>query len=285
MKALRVFLVLFIVVLVQLIPVYICFASPSWDFYPEGDDFFDDWQVSRTRINGEDGYLQLMITEIPEGFSVELGDPLITFESLGEWADTAYSLGQQFAERYPDPHQRAEEIFYFVRDRVQYRLDIDQFGLDEFAQNADELANTIQKEGLAYGDCEDMGILLAVMYQGAGYRSAVTWCPGHAAAIVHVPGYEKANVEFTLNGEPGWVWVEATGSTNRFGWFPVGQLEEPILAHEISAEPISLWEQPSEEPPPEPAVIGSSPNPIIMILPFFVVVGLMMGILLFRRRR
>jgi len=90
MKALRVFLVLFIVVLVQLIPVYICFASPSWDFYPEGDDFFDDWQVCRTRGYGEDGFFIVTVTEIPEGLLFELGEPVITFESLGEYADIAY---------------------------------------------------------------------------------------------------------------------------------------------------------------------------------------------------
>lgn len=284
MRALRVFVVLFMVMLLQLIPVYVCFANPSSNLYQEDGDIFDDWHVCRTRLYNDDGFLQLILTETYEGTYVEFR-PMIAFESLGEWADTAYRLGQQFVERYPDPQQRAEAIFYFVRNSIQYTPDIDQFGFEDFAQNADEVATTIVEKGLAYGDCEDMGVLLAVMYKGAGYRAAIIWCPGHVAAIVYVPGYEKANVNFSLNGEPGWVWAEATGSTNPFGWFPVGQLEDPILAYEITAEPISLWEQPTEESPLEPAVIGGGPNPIIMILPFFIVVGLMMSILLFRRRR
>lgn len=275
---------MFIFVLLQLIPVCLCFAYPSSNLYHQDGDIFDEWRVCRTRLYDDDGFLQLTLTETHEGTYVEFR-PLIAFESLGEWADTAYRLGQQFAERYTDTHQRAEEIFYFVRNSIRYTPDIDQFGFDDFAQNADEVANTIVEEGLAYGDCEDMGVLLAVMYKGAGYRSAIIWCPGHVAAIVHLPGYERANVEFTLNGEPGWVWVEATGSTNPFGWFPVGQLEEPILAYEISAEPISLWEHPTDEPPPEPAVIGGGPNLTAMTSPFFIVIGLMMLIILLVRRR
>lgn len=275
-------LVLFIVVLIPLVPVYVCFASPSGDFYDEGGDIFDDWQVCRTRPNGEDGYLREIY--IDSGWPPSQFQPVITFESLGDYVDIAYPWGEEFAEGYPDPYQRAEMIFYFVRDKVQYVPDIDQFGFGEFAQNADELANTIQEEGFASGDCEDMAILLAVMYKGAGHRVAIVDCPGHVGVIVYLPGYQKANVVFELHGEPGWVWAEATGGTNPFGWFPEGQLGGPLLAYEISAEPISPWEPPTEEPP-GPAVIGGGPNLTTMASPFFVVVGLMMVMLLFRRRR
>ncbi len=241
MRALRIF-PLFIVVLLQLIFFAYLSASPflSSNLDREGGDVFDEWRVCRTRPNGEDGYLQEIYAN--SGWPPSEFRPVITFESLGEYVDIAYRWGEEFAERYPDRDQRAERIFYFVRDQVQYVPDTDQFGLPEFAQNADEVANTIQKEGFASGDCEDMAFLLAVMYKGAGYRSAIVDCPGHVGVMVYLPGYERANRVFTLNGEPGWVWAEATGNTNPFGWFPEGQLGEPLLGYEISAEPMPLWE-------------------------------------------
>jgi len=290
MRALRIFLVMLIVVLAQLIPAFLCLASPSSNLYYEGDDIFDDWHISRTRGYGEDGYLGEVYTS--PWWPPDSLRPIIVFESLGEWADTAYSLGQQFADKYPDRYQRAEKVFYFVRDKVRYIPDSDQFGVDEFALNADELANAIVEDGRSFGDCEDMAILLSVMYKGAGFRSAIVDCMAHVGAMVHLPGYKKANVVLELDGESGWIWAEATGSTNPFGWFPQGQLEGPLLAYEISAEPISRWESPDEEPPPEPAQIGNSPDSASMESLFFVVVGLfftvglmMIIILLIRKRR
>ena len=290
MRALKVFAALFMVVLVQLVPAYLCLASPSSNLYYEGSEIFDEWHVFRTSPAGEDGYLGEIYTG--PGWPPQHFRPVITFESLGEWADTAYNLGWEFAERYPDVHQRAEQIFYFVRDKVRYVPDSDQFGVSEFAQNADELANTIVEKGHSFGDCEDMAILLAVMYRGAGLRSALVDCPGHVGAMVYLPDYHRANVVFELDGESGWVWAEATGSTNPFGWFPQGQMEGPLLAYEISAEPISLWEQPADKPPPQPAAIGDGADPASMQSLFWVVVVLlliigpmMFIILLIKRRR
>ena len=199
---------------------------------------FDDWGVCRTRCNGDDRLL-------PGGLrrrvlAARVLRPQIVFESLGDYADTAYRLGEEFARKYPDRSQRAEEIFYFVRDNVRYQLDEDQFDLDEFAQNADELAGTVEDEGVAFGDCEDMAILLVTMLYGGGLRSAIVDCPGHAGAVVHLPGYEEANVVLTFEGESGWAWAEATGKNNPFGWFPEGQLDGPFLAYEISADSIGL---------------------------------------------
>jgi hypothetical protein len=261
------------VVLADVIAVSICFAEPSSNFYQEDHRVFDDWHVCRTSAQGEDGFFQL--TEA--GFR-----PVIAFESLGQYTETAYSLGEEFAERYPDADQRAEQIFYFVRDRVRYISDSDQFGFSEFAQNADELANTIQEQGFASGDCEDSAILLTVMYKGAGYRSAIVLAPNHAAAIVHLPGYQKANVVLSWNGEQGWIWAEATGRNNPFGWFPEEFIAADLVAYEISAEPISIGEPPAGE---EPAVTKGGVNPVTMTYPFFAVVGLMMFIILLMRKR
>jgi len=205
-------------------------AAPSDGFFEDGGDVFDSFGVSRNRSDGEDGFLQ--ITD--EGF-----DPIIARESLGADADLAWDLGMAFAEKYPDIHQRAEQIFYFVRDKVVYTSDIDEFGYDEFAQNADELVRDIVEQGASAGDCEDDAVLLAVLYKAAGYRSAVVLAPGHAAALVHLPQYRKAGIKFTLEGEEGWVWAEATGSTNELGWLAPSLTGEEMFAREVTERPVS----------------------------------------------
>lgn len=207
-------------------------ATPSQDFFERGADVYDSFGISRTRSTGEDGFLQL--TE--DGF-----DPIIARESLGENADLAWELGRSFVDKYPDRHQRAEQIFYFVRDRVAYTSDIDEFGYEEFAQNADELAGNIIRNSAA-GDCEDVAILLTVLYKAAGYRSAIVLAPGHAAALVYLPEYRKAGQTFTLEGEDGWVWLEATGGTNDMGWLASSLVGEPMFAREVSEEPIEKRE-------------------------------------------
>lgn len=247
-------------------------ATPSDGFRKTNDDLFDDWGISRTRASGEDGFYQISET----GFR-----PVIAFESLGEETNLAYSLGEQFAQKYPDQPQRAEAIFLFVRDRVKYTSDKDQFKYDEFAQNADELARSIEEEGVAYGDCEDSAVLLAVMYQGAGYRSAIAIGPGHTAALVYLPEYKKASA-FELEGEPGWVWAEATGKNNPFGWVSKDLVNAELAAYEISAEEIATVKITDA-----PAVLvnsgggGSASFPF----PFFSIIGLLWFMSLFRRRR
>jgi len=204
-------------------------AAPSQGFFERGDDIYDSFGISRNRSTGEDGFMQL---------SEDSFDPIIARESLGENIDVAWELGRDFAEKYPEPNQRARQIFYFVRNRVVYASDIDEFGHEEFAQNADELAEAILENGTAPGDCEDDAILLAVLYKAAGFRSAIVLAPGHAAALVHLPDYNKAARVFTLEGEEGWIWAEATGRTNALGWFAPSLVSEPMAARELSEETI-----------------------------------------------
>ena len=272
MKNLKFLLSLILVLVAGLTATGYALATPSADFREVNGDILDDWGISRTRAVGEDGFYQISET----GFR-----PVIAFESLGEEANLAYSLGEQMAEKYPDRTQRAEAIFRFVRDRVHYTPDIDQFKYDEFAQNADELATTIEQNGVAYGDCEDSAILLAVMYQGAGYRSAITVGPGHTAAMVYLPEYKKASV-FELEGESGWVWAEATGKNNPLGWVSKELLDEKLFAYEITEEKVTR-----ALPTKAPAVLvtkgggGSSSFPF----PFFSVFVLLWFLSLFRRKR
>lgn len=248
-------------------------AIPSKNWWKdENGDIFDDWSVARTRSFGEDGFFQ--ITE--NSFR-----PIIAFESLGENANIAYELGEKFREDYPDKHQRAEEIFYFVRDKVAYTSDKTLFEVEEFAQNADELAETIVEKSFAKGDCEDMAVLLAVMYKGAGYRSAIVLAPGHAATLVYLPEYDKANVIFQFHGEDGWIWAEATGKTNILGWAPQEVLNEDLAAYEVAAEPITFEKPPPESVPSEQPQAGNVP---LQMSPLFLVIMFLWLISLFRRR-
>ena len=205
----------------------LAYASVSEQFFQRGIHISDDWGIFRTRATGADGFLGITSTGL---------DPIIARESLGNNTDVAWELGDEFVRKYPDRLQRAEEIFYYVRNRVRYTSDLDQFGIGEFAQNADEVVESIAANGIAQGDCEDSAVLAAVMYKAAGYRSALVLMPGHVAAIVYLPEYRKAPRKLTLDGEEGWVWAEATGATNPFGWIPESLVSGGMIAREVSSD-------------------------------------------------
>jgi transglutaminase-like putative cysteine protease len=248
-------------------------ATPSADLEPRNSDVFDDWGICRTSACGESGFYQISETTFR---------PVIAFESLGENADLAYSLGELIAEKYPDPLLMAERVFYFVRDRVNYTPDIDQFKYEEFAQNADELAVTIDQNGIGYGDCEDSTVLLAVMYKGAGYRSAIVVGGGHTAVLVYLPDYNKATAVFELEGEPGWVWAEATGKNNSLGWVPKEFIGVELVAYEVKAETIAAV-KPSTAP--STAITTTGKTTSSQPFPFFSIILLLWFLPLFRRRR
>jgi hypothetical protein len=274
MKIFKAFLCLILVLLSIAAVTGYALATPSSSLQKSDGDLFDDWDLCRTRSYGNDGFYQ--ISEI--GFR-----PAIAFESLGEHAALAYEMGRQFASEYPDQLQRAAAIFNFVRDSVTYTPDIDQFSYEEFAQNADELALAIREKGVGYGDCEDSAVLLAIMYKGAGYRSAIAVGEGHTASLVYLPDYRKANAVFEIDGESGWIWAEATGKNNPLGWAPKEFINVPLAAYEISAEAITPL-----TPAPAPSVAvtesgrgGSSSQPFL----FFAIIGFLWLIPLFRRRK
>ena len=262
-----------LVTLLVMMPAF-ALAVSTTNFYEEGGEIFDDWDICRTSAAGVDGFFQVYAeTEFC---------PIILGESLGENADKAYYIGQQLAQDYPDIHQRAEKIFAFVRDKIKYTPDADQFDFPEFAQNADELAATIGDEGFAYGDCEDYAILIAVMYKGAGFRSAIVLASDHAAALVYLPKYKKANRTLSVNGEPGWIWAEATGGNNPLGWMPGRYIGERLGVYEVEDEAITVIEPP-DKPPITVTKGGGSTG--IHISPFFSVLAMMWLLSLFRRRR
>ena len=237
MKRIYILVGLAVVLLAGLGGAGYAWASSSEGFYQVEGEVFDDWAICRTRSFGEDGYYQVTLTDFR---------PVIAFESLGENAGVAYSLGQQLAEDYPDETERAEAVFYFVRDRVRYTSDLDRFGYEEFAQNADEMAEIIDQNGLSYGDCEDSAVLLAVMCRGAGLRSAIAVAEEHTAALIYLPDYDSATVFFELEGEVGWIWAEATGRDNPLGWVPRELLNASLAGCEVTEETLARAEKVEE---------------------------------------
>ena len=248
-------------------------ATPSNDFHEISDEIFDEWGICRTRASGEDGFYQISRTSFR---------PVIAFESLGEEAAFAYNLGGQFATEYSDRLKRAEAVFNFVRDRVRYTSDIDQFEREEFAVNADELAMAIDQNGVGYGDCEDSSVLLAVMYKGAGFRSAIAVGSEHTASLVYLPEYKKASAVFEIDGESGWVWAEATGNKNYLGWVHKQFIDVDLAVYEIGEETITS-SKPSAAPSVSVARAGktSSTSPF----PFATIFVFLWLLPLFRRRR
>jgi len=273
MKKIKVLVGLILVLIAVLAATGYVAATPSSGFHEVNGDVFDDWGIFRTRAFGEDGFYQISETTFR---------PVITFESLGEGAALAYRLGEQIADKYPDQLQRAEEVFRFVRDRVRYTSDIDQFKYEEFAQNADELATAIDENGVGYGDCEDSAVLLAVMYRGAGYRSAIVVGEGHTAALVYLPGYNKATAVFKLEGESGWIWAEATGRNNPLGWVSKEFINVELAAYEISEETVTPLKPTTA---PMTAVAGTGKGSSAQPFPFFGIILLLWLLPLFRRRR
>ncbi len=265
MKKIGIIIILAFILLAGLAGAGYAWASSSEGFYEIEGELFDDWAICRTRSFGEDGFYQLTTSNFR---------PVIAFESLGENADIAYSLGHEIAADYPDTVQRAEAVFYFVRDRVRYTSDIDLFGYDEFALNADELAGIIGHSELGYGDCEDSAVLLAVMCRGAGLRSAIAIGEGHTAALIYLPGYDKATAFFELSGEEGWIWAEATSRNNPLGWVPKEFLGVSVAAYEVTEETLARAQ---DAPQPEVTVAqtsvrGGGGSNFSMVFPFLGVI-------------
>lgn len=226
-------------------------ATVSDKFFARNGEIIDRWGITRTNSLGENGFLRIRFANSPQhqqSFTSITGfTPIIVDESLDEDTDLAWELGLNFRKKYPDRHQRAEKIFQFVRDNVAYTSDSDQFGRNEFAQNADELATNILEGKSGKGDCEDSAILLAVMYKASGYRSALVLTPGHVATLVYLPDYKKVTRKMSLGMEYGWVWAEATGSNNRLGWIPESLLGTRMIANEITTDNTQIKTRPTVE--------------------------------------
>ena len=207
----------------------------SSDFYLQNGDWHDDWGINRNNFAGPNGYL-----------------PNLAFETLGENRELAYDIGVWFQNIYQIETDRAEAILKYVQKWTEYGYDSDNVIKDgvpqeEWAWNADEMAHAFNETtgAKAIGDCEDMAFLCGTIYVAAGFDAAVVDATDHAALLLWLPEFANANYYWDLpndDRDAGWIWVEATGSSNPLGWTPPdfddgGWTAHPIGSSEFVVEP------------------------------------------------
>ena len=190
-------------------------ALPASSFQQKYGDWYDNWGIDRNDA-GSDGSLPGYL-------------PNLAYETLGGNKELAYSIGEWFQNNYQSKTDRAVAILKYVQTWTYYAYDSDTFirngvAQDEWAQNADEFAHAFnQTTGVkAPGDCEDMAFLCGTIYVGAGFDAAVIDATDHAALLIWLPEFSNANKYWDIGDGKGtgWIWVEATGSSNPLGWTP-----------------------------------------------------------------
>ncbi len=239
-----------------------CFANPS-SYSERNGEVYDNWNICRTRSWGDNGFFQVTDSTFR---------PAIAFESIGEnlqLTDIAWAVGERFKNEYSDKNELAERIFTYARDNVTYTSDAVQFGYDDFAINADEMAKDIESAGSSRGDCEDYAVLLAVMFKAAGLQSAVVLAPEHAAALVYLPDYPGANAYWSLDGKSGWIWAEATGRTNPLGWTPSKLMRSDLAVYEIDYENVHAAGESKASAPSDGGGVFFGGSSFFTILLFF----------------
>lgn len=219
---------------------------PASSFTIHEGDWYDNWGINRNYYGGSNGYM-----------------PNLAVETLNENKELAYSIGEWFQANYLSETDRAVAILRYVQTWTEYGYDSDNvvrggISQDEWAWNADEMAHAFNETtGVkAVGDCEDMAFLCGTIYVAAGFDAAVVDAPEHVALLIWLPEFSNANTYWDLSNDDrdaGWIWVEATGSSNPLGWtppdfengiwtpYPIGDLEftgdsEPTQSPSISID-------------------------------------------------
>jgi hypothetical protein len=227
--------------------VSVAYGIPSGGVYPPeftsettnwGVEWFDSFGFTRTNYAGTDG---------SNGFL-----PNVAYESIGDYKERAYNIGETFKTDYPQKVRRAEAILSYVQRWTDYGYDEENVFIEgtaqpEWAWNADEMAHMFSDTTLsvAIGDCEDMAFLCSTLFLAAGFDVALVSPAEHVALMIWLPEYSNANYYWDLNdgrGE-GWIWVEATGEDNPLGWTPPdftdGNFEVYLLSSSSASSPIS----------------------------------------------
>jgi hypothetical protein len=216
---------------------------PASSFHKEYGDWCDNWNVDRNSAFTDYGD--------PQGYLPNLAN-----ETLGNNNETAYSIGERFQENYPSKTERAVAILKYVQTWTEYGYDSDNVirngtAQDEWAWNADEMAHAFNETtGVkAIGDCEDMAFLCGTIYVGAGFDAAIVDATDHCALLIWLPEFSNANDYWDINDGrgSGWIWVEATGSSNPLGWTP-----PDFESGEWTAYPINSLEFVAEPVPSQP---------------------------------
>ena len=215
---------------------------PASSFTMEEGDWFDNFGIDRNYYGGTHGYL-----------------PNLATETLNENRELAYSLGESFKADYPVDTDRAVAVLKYVQTWTEYGYDSDNVvrsgvAQDEWAWNADEMAHVFNQNtgAKAIGDCEDLAFLCGTMYVGAGFDAAIVDAPEHVALLIWLPEFSNANSYWDLpndNRDAGWIWVEATGSSNPLGWTPPdyqdgGWTAYPIGNLQFEVEPVPTQSNP-----------------------------------------
>jgi hypothetical protein len=256
---------LILVLTMLAVPLSRAKATPSSGFTQQNGDWYDSFGIDRNAYDGAHGYL-----------------PNLAYETLGSNQELAYSIGESFKQNYVSTSGRAEAILKFVQTWTEYGYDSDNVvkdGVpqDEWAWNADEMAHKFdQNSGVkAVGDCEDMAFLCATIYTGAGIDAAVVDAPGHVACLIWLPDYANADYYWNLpndNRNGGWIWVEATGSSNPLGWTPPDFTDGNWNAYPIGAQQNETGTTPpptntqTEPFPTDIAVIGVIAVAVLLVL-------------------
>ena len=195
------------------VPNQIARGIPASEFTLQEGDWYDNFGIDRNYYAGPHGYL-----------------PNLATETLNENKELAYSIGERFQSDYAGKTERAVAILKYVQRWTEYGYDSDNVvrrGVpqEEWAWNADEMAHAFNETTgvTAIGDCEDMAFLCGTIYVGAGFDAAIVDAEDHAALLIWLPEFSNADVYWDLTNddrEAGWIWVEATGSSNPLGWTP-----------------------------------------------------------------
>ena len=104
--------------------------------------------------------------------------------------------------------------------------------------------------------------------------------PDHIALLIWLPEFSNANSYWDLpndNRDAGWIWVEATGSSNPLGWTPPDYQDGGWTAYSIGslefvAEPI-----PTQDASP-------SIDIDLLVIIGFILLSVILGLLRARRR-
>lgn len=264
---------LFRLILLLLLTASLTIQAQSGKAYPassftlrQDGDWYDNWGIDRNNYAGAHGFL-----------------PNLASETLNENKQLAFSIGENFKTLYPGDTERAVAILKYVQTWTEYGYDSDNVvreGIpqEEWAWNADEMANAFNENtGVkAVGDCEDLAFLCATIYAGAGFQAAILDAPGHVALLIWLPELPNANSYWDLpndDKDAGWIWVEATGSSNPLGWTPPDFQDGRWNAYAIDnlenlGTPQPTWTNPL------PIDIDSNLMLALLIFAFFIILAL-----------
>jgi hypothetical protein len=235
---------------------------PASSFSLQDGDWFDNWGIDRNYYGGPHGYL-----------------PNLASETLGANKELAYSIGEWFQDNYPSKTERAVAILKYVQKWTEYGYDSDNVirngvAQDEWAWNADEMAHAFNETtGVrAIGDCEDMAFLCGTIFVGAGFDAAIVDATDHVALLIWLPEFSNANNYWDIpndDRDAGWIWVEATGSSNPLGWTPPDFENGGWTAYSIGSLEFVAEPEPSQPTSTDLDILGT-----IVAIVFFVILAL-----------